>query len=96
MLNSDHAQLIKKKLQAAFTTTYLEVIDESHKHRGHHGTREGGGHFVITIVSPQFSNQSLIQRHRLVYAAVNELMNTVIHALSIQAQTPEEFSRLNK
>ncbi|NJO16023.1 MAG: BolA family transcriptional regulator [Thioploca sp.] len=96
MPNTNHTQLIKEKLQTAFTITYLEVTDESHKHVGHPGTQAGGGHFVVTIVSPQFSNQSLIQRHRLVYAAVDELMNTVIHALSIQAQTPEEFSKLNK
>lgn len=93
MLNSDRTQLIKEKLQLAFTTTYLEVIDESHKHVGHRGAGEGSGHFAVTIVSPQFSNQPLIQRHRMVYAALNELMNTVIHALSIQAQTPEEFSK---
>ena len=96
MLNNDRTQLIKEKLQTAFTTTYLEVTDDSHQHVGHHDTREGGGHFVVTIVSPQFNNQPLIQRHRLVYAAVNELMNTVIHALSIQAQTPEEFAKWNK
>jgi BolA protein len=94
--NDDRTQLIKAKLQTAFTTTYLEVVDDSHKHVGHQGTHEGGGHFVVTIVSPQFNDQPLIQRHRLVYAAVNELMNTVIHALSIQAQTPEEFAERNK
>jgi len=93
MLNTDYTLRIKEQLQTAFTTTYLEVIDESHQHMGHRGAREGGGHFAVTIVSPQFSNQPLIQRHRMVYAALNELMNTVIHALSIQAQTPEEFSK---
>ena len=96
MSTPDRTQLIKEKLQTAFTTTYLEVIDDSHKHVGHHNPHEGGGHFVVTIVSPQFNNQPLIQRHRLVYAAVDELMNTVIHALSIQAQTPEEFAKWNK
>jgi BolA protein len=83
---------IKEKLTAALNPTHLEIIDESQKHAGHIGAKKGG-HFAITIVSPQFVNQSLIQRHRMVYEAVNELMKTSIHALSIQAQTPEEFSK---
>ena len=83
---------IKEKLTAALNPTHLEIMDESQKHAGHAGSQKGG-HFTITIVSPEFVNQSLIQRHRMVYAAVNELMKTSIHALSIQAQTPDEFSK---
>ncbi len=84
--------LIKEKLTAALTPTHLDIIDESHKHAGHAGAQAGGGHFLVTIVSPQFAGKSLIERHRMVYAAIGELMNTAIHALSINAQTPEEFS----
>jgi len=84
--------LIKEKLTTVLTPTHLDIIDESHKHAGHAGAQAGGGHFLVTIVSPQFTGKSLIERHRMVYAAVGELMNTVIHALSINAQTPDEFS----
>ncbi|MEN8216681.1 MAG: BolA family protein [Pseudomonadota bacterium] len=85
-------KLIKEKLTAALAPTHLEIIDESQKHAGHAGARAGGGHFKVTIVSPQFTGKTLMQRHRMVYAAVDELMNSAIHALSINAQTPEEFS----
>ncbi|KHD07521.1 hypothetical protein PN36_25100 [Candidatus Thiomargarita nelsonii] len=84
--------LIKEKLTTALTPTHLDIIDESHKHAGHPGAQAGGGHFIVTIVSPQFTEKSLIDRHRMVYDALGELMKTAIHALSINAQTPEEFS----
>lgn len=92
MSNTNRVALIKEKLTVAFTLTHLEIIDESHKHAGHVGAREGGGHFLVIIVSLQFIGKTLVQRHRMVFAAVDELMNTAIHALSIKAQTPEEFS----
>lgn len=90
----DRVNLIKEKLTMALAPTHLEVVDESYKHAGHAGASKGGGHFMVTIVSLQFSEKTLMQRHRMVYAAVGDLMNSVIHALSVHAQTPEEFSRL--
>ena len=84
--------LLKERLTTILTPTHLALIDESQQHAGHQGAREGAGHFRVTIVSPQFAELTLIQRHRLVYSAVDDLMNTTIHALSIQAYTPEEFS----
>lgn len=92
MSDADRVALIKEKLTVALTPTHLEIIDESHKHAGHAGAREGGGHFLVIIVSPQFTGKTLVQRHRMVFAAVDKLMNTTIHALSIKAQTLEEFS----
>lgn len=71
------------------TPTYLEVIDDEQHHIGHR--HEGDGHFTVTIVSPQFSQHSLVERHRMVFAAVGDLMHTSIHALSIRAYTPEEY-----
>ncbi|TDR37401.1 BolA protein family transcriptional regulator [Tahibacter aquaticus] len=68
----------------------LELIDESHKHAGHEGARDGRGHFRVRIVSSQFAGKAPLARHRLVYAAVGELMNTDIHALAIEARAPEE------
>ncbi len=85
---SDRVATIRSKLEAAFAPEYLEIIDESHKHAGHAGARDGRGHFVVEIVSPAFAGMTPIQRHRAVYAALGELMQTDIHALSINARTP--------
>ena len=90
---TDTTTLIKEKLTTALNPTHLTIKDDSEKHAGHAGARQGGGHFMVTIVSTQFAGKTLIQRHRLVYSALDDLMNTAIHALSIQAQTPDEFSK---
>ena len=67
----------------------LDIIDEGHLHIGHEGAKKGG-HFKVIVISDQFKNKTLLERHRLVYNAVGELMETEIHALSITAKTPEE------
>jgi BolA protein len=77
---------------AVFAPTELEVIDESHKHKGHAGARDGRGHFNVRIVSPRFSGLSPLARHRAVFAALGDLMQTDIHALSIDARSPEDAS----
>lgn len=81
---------IRAALQAQLTPTVLEVIDESHKHAGHAGARDGRGHFAVHIVSHTFAGLAPLARHRRVYAALGEMMQTDIHALSIRAQTPPE------
>ena len=90
-MSSERIDLIRERLNAALDPTSLDIVDESHKHVGHAGARSGGGHFDVTIVSEQFAGKSLIERHRLVYAALGDAMNTEIHALSIKAYTPEEL-----
>ena len=67
----------------------LDIIDEGHLHIRHEGAKKGG-HFKVIVISDQFKNKTLLERHRLVYNAVGELMETEIHALSITAKTPEE------
>jgi len=83
---------IRSALQHALPATLIEVEDESHLHAGHAGAATGRGHFNVRIVSEAFAGQSLISRHRMVYAALDELMQTDIHALSIRAQTPQEIA----
>lgn len=69
----------------------LELEDESEKHRGHAGYREGGNtHWRLSIVSPRFAGQSTVARHRMVYQALGDLMQHPIHALAITARSPEE------
>ncbi|NMW23734.1 BolA family protein [Rhodanobacter soli] len=75
---------IRERLQAAFAPTELDVVDEGHKHAGHAG--EGKGHFHVRIVSTAFAGQLPIKRHRMIYAALDGLMDRGIHALSIDAK----------
>ena len=76
---------------AALDPIALDLVDESEKHRGHAGWREGGNtHWRVAIVSRRFDGLATVARHRLVYEALGELMHHPIHALAISARTPEE------
>ncbi|HRZ23401.1 MAG TPA: BolA family protein [Candidatus Contendobacter sp.] len=86
---SDRAALIEHRLRTALAPERLVIVDDSAAHAGHAGARDGG-HFTVQIVSAAFAGQTPIQRHRLVHAAVADLMHREIHALSIRAWTPEE------
>jgi BolA protein len=69
----------------------LEIVDESHKHAGHAGARDGGGHYLLQIVTTEFTGKTTMARHRMIYSALGEMMKREIHALNIQANTPEEI-----
>lgn len=71
----------------------LDIRDDSARHAGHAGARAGGGHFAMTIVSAQFAGKPLMARHRMVYDALGPLMTSAIHALSIDAKTPDETEK---
>jgi BolA protein len=76
---------------AALEPVARELEDESERHRGHAGYREGGQtHWRLAIVSPRFSGKPVVARHRMVYQALGELMQNPIHALAITARAPEE------
>ncbi len=81
---------IRAALEAALAPEALEIVDESHKHAGHAGARDGRGHFRVDIVSAAFAGVLPLARHRKVYAALGTLMETDIHALSIHARAPGE------
>jgi BolA family transcriptional regulator, general stress-responsive regulator len=68
----------------------LKVADESSQHAGHPGAREGGGHFRIRLVSAAFAGLSRIQRHRLVYHCLADLMPRDVHALAMILLSPDE------
>jgi len=80
--------LLRARL-AALEPATLEIRDDSHRHAGHAGAREGG-HFDIVIVSARFAGLATVQRHRLVYDAVGDLKTHGIHALGIRAKSPDE------
>jgi BolA protein len=83
-------RIIRERLVAALAPVRLEVVDDSHKHAGHEGARDGRGHFAVEVESAAFAGKPLLARHRLVYAALGELMQTDIHALAIRALAPGE------
>jgi len=81
---------IRDRLQATFSPTRLDVVDDSHRHVGHPSARDGRGHFTVVIVSAKFAGLAKLERHRAVYDAVGDLMASDIHALSIHAFAPNE------
>ena len=81
-------EAIRLRLVEAFAPVELEVIDDSHRHAGHAGARDGRGHFRVRIVSAAFAGMAPLARHRAVYAALGELLRTEIHALQIEAHPP--------
>ncbi len=81
-------RMIKDKL-SSLNPTKIDIEDQGHLHVGHPGSKSGG-HFKLTIVSECFKNKSLIERHRIIYDALESLMKTEIHALSIKANSPNE------
>lgn len=89
MSNLDRITRIKQRL-AVLNPSLCTVEDESALHAGHAGAASGAGHFRITISSEKFNGLKPIQRHRLVYDAVGDLMQTDIHALAINALAASE------
>lgn len=86
----DRVEAIRERLTNQLHPTELDIVDESHLHAGHAGAASGAGHFSVSITSEAFNDKSLIERHRMVYLAVNDLMRTEIHALSINANATNE------
>ena len=85
---SDIESLLRERL-AFLSPLRLEINDDSAEHAGHAGAREGG-HYRLLIVSERFVGHSRLQRHRIIYDALGELMRSRIHALSIRSLTPDE------
>ena len=80
-----------RRLDSALRPTRLELTDDSEKHRGHGGYNPAGeSHFSLTIESAAFAGMARVQRQRTVYAALGELMDERVHALSIRALAPGE------
>jgi BolA protein len=90
---SNTADRIREQL-AVLSPTLVEIDDDSHRHAGHAGATSGGGHYNLYVISTQFESLTSVARHRLIYAALASLMRREIHALSINALTPEEASAI--
>lgn len=84
MDNSQRIQKMTQLIESALTPSQLEIIDDSHKHVGHAGARDGKGHFTVIIKSDSLEGKRMIQQHRAIYQALGTLMETDIHALAIK------------
>lgn len=91
--NAERVARIEACLRDALAPQSLSVRDDSHQHVGHAGARDGRGHFAVVVVSAAFAGLLPIARHRRVYDALGEMMQTDIHALQIRALTPDEASK---
>jgi BolA protein len=89
-MSAKRVELIRTALETALRPRELEIVDESHLHAGQAGAREGKGHFRVRVVAEAFRGQAPLARHRTVYAALGALMQSDIHALAIDARSPDE------
>ncbi len=84
---------ITRRLKEAFEPETLGVEDESYLHEGHEGARDGRGHFRVLIITDAFEGKTMIERHRMIYRELDEMMRLDIHALAIDAWSPGELDR---
>ena len=78
-------QLIRDRLEKAFSPVQLDVLDDSDKHIGHAGSAGGAGHYTVRIAADCFKDKSRIEIHRAIYAVLHDLIPEQIHALRIEA-----------
>ena len=88
MNNQARIKEMQRRLTAALQPTALDIEDQSHLHAGHAGAEEGKGHFVVSIASAAFAGHTPIKRHRLVYEALGDLLESDISAVTIIDATP--------
>tara|TARA_Y100000031_G_scaffold5997_1_gene7313 strand:+ start:4668 stop:4958 length:291 start_codon:yes stop_codon:yes gene_type:complete len=87
---------IERRLRKTLNVAHLEIQDDSAQHAGHTTNPHAGGHFTALLVSKNFEKLNLLERHRLVYDALGNLMGKEIHAFSMKTLTPGENDRLKK
>jgi BolA family transcriptional regulator, general stress-responsive regulator len=88
---------IRTRLTAALAPAHLVIEDESAHHAGHAGARAGGeSHFRALVVAASFEGRGRVERQRMVYAALGDLMSGAIHALAMQTLTPDEWARQSR
>ena len=90
-MNARRVDRMQLLLEAAFEPESLSIEDDSAKHAGHEGAKSGLGHFNVAIVSARFNGMRMLARHRAVYAALDDMMKTDIHALAIDAVASDEL-----
>lgn len=90
-MSEQRIALIRQRLEAALAPLHLEIQDDSHLHVGHAGARGGAGHYTVHVTAAAFAGKAPLERHRMIYAALHDMMHSDIHALSIRADSPDEL-----
>jgi len=90
MVDIGREERLRSRLIARFAPLHLVVEDESHHHVGHAGAAAGQSHYRVRIVAEAFRGLPLVARHRMVYAALDDMLKTDIHALAIEALPPPD------
>ena len=85
--NQDRIERMEQLLRKKLLPVTLNIIDDSEKHRGHAGAKDGRGHFSVQITAQAFNNKTPVEQHQMVYSALEEMMQTDIHALQIESKT---------
>lgn len=88
-MTAQRIERIRACLEGAFAPEALEVTDDSHLHVGHEGAKDGRGHFTVRIVAEAFKGANPLERHRMIYDALGDMMTTDIHALRLRASPPQ-------
>lgn len=84
-------QIMRERLMVELEPIRLDIVNESHMHAGHRSSPgTGESHFRLLIVSPKFTGRSRVERHRMVNAALADLLQGRVHALAIRALAPDE------
>lgn len=84
MNTSERMQEMRYRLEQTFSPSHLEIIDDSHKHVGHEGSKDGAGHYTLIITSEALRGLSRISAHQAIYKVLNDLIPIEIHALQIK------------
>lgn len=88
-MNEERITRMRQRLEDELAPQHLAIRDDSHLHVGHAGARDGRGHFHVTIRAEAFRGKLPLERHRIVFAALDDMMKTDIHALQIDAGPPD-------
>ena len=92
-MTAERVAMIRSRLEAEFEPDELDIVDDSRRHAGHPGARDGRGHFNVRMRSRRFTGKRTVERHRMIYAALGPLMQTDIHALSLVVLSPEDAAQ---
>ena len=93
---SDQISKIQATLTAKLKADVVKITDQSDRHKHHKHSPQGSGHYDAVIVSELFANKTLMQQHRLVYSALEQELQTTIHALSLSTFTPQQWADHNQ
>lgn len=89
---SDTRGTIEERLRRALAPVHLTIDDDSARHAGHAGAAAGGGHFRVLVVAGAFEGRGRVERHRMVYDLLGDLMPATIHALQLKTLAPSEWA----